>query len=113
SRKFIGEAPETFDCGACNDLGLDGPVVIALNKGPVAQSAIQYAIVTSMHDEAITPPETAFVDEPDVIIQEYCPDEISDHMAESLDPECFAPLVNTLLYGETFRPQTHSTGPGV
>lgn len=72
--------------------------------------------MTSTHDEFITPPTTAFVDEPGVtnlFIQQCCPDDVSGHVTESYDPNIWAVLVNTLVYGQASYPQRCTSRPGV
>lgn len=113
SRRLIGDFFEAVGCGACDDLGPEGPAVIALNTGPIAQPGIQYTIIASQFDEIITPTTTAFVFEPGVInlyIQQYCPADASGHAREPYSPNIQAVVVNAL-NGYPAGPAVCSAGP--
>ncbi|MFJ1868716.1 esterase/lipase family protein [Streptomyces sp. NPDC088097] len=65
-----------------------GPAIVALNNGPVAQRGIAYTIISSRHDELVTPTETAFVREPGVnnhYVQDSCPLDPVGHIGEAYD----------------------------
>ncbi|EME78646.1 uncharacterized protein MYCFIDRAFT_212443 [Pseudocercospora fijiensis CIRAD86] len=120
TRDLVGDVLETLGCGACDDLGgkgdgQDGPAVRALNQGPIAVSGIHYTIMTSKQDEVVTPPETAFVNEPGVrnfFIQDYCPQEVVGHLGEPYSPNVQEIVVNTLS-GSLAGPKVCSAGPSL
>lgn len=101
SRKLVGTVLETIDCGACDDLGPEGPAVVQLNQGPIAQPGILYTIIASMNDEFVTPVTTAsFVNEPGVrnlYIQQFCPADHVGHSGLPYDPNVQQTVRNILL----------------
>ncbi|KAF2214159.1 hypothetical protein CERZMDRAFT_5968, partial [Cercospora zeae-maydis SCOH1-5] len=112
SRRLVGDLFEAVGCGACDDLGPQGPAVLALNDGPIAQPGIQYTIIASQYDEIVTPPSTAFVLEPSVVnlyIQQYCPADTAGHVHEPYDPNIQAVVANAL-NGHPAGPAFCSTG---
>lgn len=116
SRKLVSDFFQAVQCGACDDLGIGGPAVIALNAdGPIAQPGIQYTILATQDDEFVTPPPVAFVEEPgvrNIYIQDYCPDDITGHHALSYDVNVQQVVRNTLL-GHFDAPVTCLAGPGM
>ncbi|WP_410674901.1 esterase/lipase family protein [Amycolatopsis sp. cmx-4-68] len=65
-----------------------GAAIVALNTGPVAQPGIGYTIITSRHDELVTPTETSFIREPGVrnqYVQDFCPFDPVGHIGEAYD----------------------------
>ncbi|KXT13322.1 hypothetical protein AC579_7243 [Pseudocercospora musae] len=120
TRDLVGDVFQTLGCGACDDLGgkgdgQDGPAVRALNQGPIAVPGIRYTIMISKQDEIVTPPETAFVNEPGVrnfFIQDYCPQEVVGHLGEPNSPNVHEIVVNTLS-GSLAGPRICSAGPSL
>lgn len=68
---------DLFGCDACADLVVGSPIINKLNNGGIAQSGVQYTIITSKADELVTPaPAASFVSEAgvrNVLIQDVCP----------------------------------------
>jgi triacylglycerol esterase/lipase EstA (alpha/beta hydrolase family) len=76
-----------------------GAAIVALNTGPVAQPGIRYTIITSRHDELVTPTETSFVREPGVrnqYVQDFCPFDPVGHIGEAYDPNVWHLVSNAL-----------------
>ena len=101
SRKFVGTVLQTITCGACDDLGPDGPAVVQLTtNGPIAQPGILYTIIASQSDEFVTPTTTAFVNEYGVrnlYIQQFCPGDGVGHTGIPFDPNVQQTVRNILL----------------
>ncbi|RDA91473.1 hypothetical protein CP533_4554 [Ophiocordyceps camponoti-saundersi (nom. inval.)] len=100
SREVIGRLLEALGCAACNDLGPGGPAVVRLNDGrPIVQPGNAVTIITSRNDEIVTPPSTAFVNEPGVrnlYVQDYCPQDRAGHLGEAYDANVWNLAVNAL-----------------
>lgn len=101
SRKSVSTTLQTIGCGACDDLGPDGPAVVQLTSGgPIAQPGIVYTILASMNDEFVTPTTTAFVNEPGVrnlYIQQFCPADRVGHSGLPYDHNVQQVVRNTLM----------------
>lgn len=86
-------------CVACTQLVTGGTAVAQLDQGPIAQPGVTYTVITSTHDELVTPVATAFVDEPGVTnetVQQYCPFDPVGHIGEAYDPDVARMVANAL-----------------
>jgi len=86
-------------CYACTDLITGGPAVIALDTGPIAQPGIAYTVVATRFDEVVTPPSTAFVNEPGVnnsYVQDTCPFDPVGHVGIAVDTTIEQLITNAL-----------------
>jgi pimeloyl-ACP methyl ester carboxylesterase len=103
----IRRAVAAFGCGACDDLLVDGSAVQTLNEGPIAQAGVAYTIIATRTEVAVTPYQSAFVDEPgvdNVLVQDVCPFDPVGHsglafdsgvaqlVANGLDPAAAGPV---------------------
>ncbi|KAK5122772.1 hypothetical protein LTR85_003687 [Meristemomyces frigidus] len=106
---------DTFGCPACADLVTNGTAVERLNEGQITQPGITYTILISKDDELVTPPTTAFVDEPGVrnlYVQDFCPLDTVGHIGEAYDANVWA-IVDNTLSGSDAGPEECSFGaPG-
>jgi pimeloyl-ACP methyl ester carboxylesterase len=88
-------------CQACVDQEAGSPVLHALDAPPIAQRGPAYTVIETKVDHVITPPSSAFIDEPGVkneYVQTACPADAVDHgdvtydlvsiqlMLDALDP---------------------------
>lgn len=100
SRTAVGDALDTFGCPACNDLGPQGPAVQALNNGqPIVQPSNSLTVIASLYDELVTPPSTAFVNQPGVVneyVQDICPLDPVGHIGEAYDLNVWNLVMNAL-----------------
>ncbi|KAL4946561.1 hypothetical protein BDV06DRAFT_87268 [Aspergillus oleicola] len=89
SRELIGDVLNTVGCGACDDLGPDGPAVERLNDGsPIVQAGNKLTVITSKYDEMVVPTTTSFVHEDGVnnlYVQDFCPADPVGHIGEAYD----------------------------
>ena len=98
-RAAVGQALDTFGCGACNDLGVGGSAVATLDHGPIAQPGVATTIIASRYDELVTPTATAFVEEPGVTneyVQDTCPFDPVGHIGEAYDTNVWHLVTNAL-----------------
>ncbi|KAL4924859.1 esterase/lipase family protein [Aspergillus undulatus] len=100
SRELIGEVLQTVGCGACDDLGPDGPAVERLNDGkPIVQPGNKLTVITSKFDEMVTPTTTSFVHEEgvdNVYVQDFCPHDPVGHIGEAYDLNVWNLVKNAL-----------------
>jgi len=100
SRELVRTALYTVGCPACDDLGPGGLAVERLNDGqPIAQPGTALTVIQSRSDELVTPPETAFVQEPgvwNVWVQDFCPHDRVGHLGEAYDKNVWYIVRNAL-----------------
>jgi triacylglycerol esterase/lipase EstA (alpha/beta hydrolase family) len=100
-------------CQACSELVVGGQAVGALDNGPIVQPGNTVTIIASTHDELVTPPDTSFINEPDVtnlFIQTLCPDDPVGHVGEAYDQGVWNIILNAL-NGNPTAPVQCSQGP--
>lgn len=98
-RDAVDKALKTVGCPACSELGVGGSAVATLNNGPIAQSGVDYTVITSKYDELVTPTETSFVREPGVVnqyVQDFCPLDPVGHIGEAYDTNVWNMVANGL-----------------
>lgn len=99
-------------CIACDELGVTGDGIAALNDGPVAQPGIDYTVIVSRFDLIVTPMESSLVREPgvrNVVVQDTCPLDLVGHVGLAVDPGVYDMITNALSPG-TARPVACSFG---
>ena len=87
-QETVGAAFRSVGCAACDEL-TTGDAIAALNDGPVTQPGVQYTIISSRYDQAVTPTDSAFVFEPgvsNIYVQDFCPQDTAGHLGEAFDP---------------------------
>jgi triacylglycerol esterase/lipase EstA (alpha/beta hydrolase family) len=100
-------------CQSCDELIDGGSAVSALDNGAIAQPGIAYTILISRYDELVTPPTTAFVNEPGVsnhYVQDYCPADPVGHVGMAFDPDV-AQMITNALDPATATPVSCTFGP--
>lgn len=66
TRDAISNVFSAVGCGACADFLPGGPGVTKLTNGPIAQPGNAITVIISGADKTVTPPSSAFIDEPGV-----------------------------------------------
>ncbi|KAL4947019.1 Alpha/Beta hydrolase protein [Aspergillus filifer] len=101
SRELIGDLLNLVRCGACDDLGPDGPAVERLNDGtPIVQPGNKVTIIASKYDEMVVPTTTSFVREKgvrNIYVQDYCPLDPVGHIGEAYDLNVWNLVRNALV----------------
>lgn len=89
SRETIGDVLEAAGCGACNDLGPDGPAVEKLNNGElIVQPENQLTVIAARYDTAVTPRSRSFVHEDgvnNIWVQDICSIDPVGHIGLAYD----------------------------
>ena len=66
---------------------------------PITMPGVKYTVITTRFDDVVTPYRNAFIFEPgvtNVVVQDYCANDHSDHFTFSYDPNALEIAVNAL-----------------
>jgi triacylglycerol lipase len=88
-------------CGSCSEFLAGSPTVKALNAGPggAAVPGVQYTTIPTRHDELAVPYTSGILDAANVtnhVLQDVCPNDLSEHVAEAFDPVVVQLILNAL-----------------
>jgi triacylglycerol lipase len=88
------------NCPACNEQYAGSPFLTALNAGDESPGGVSYTQVETRYDEVVTPYTSAFL-APDagvtnVLLQDACAVDVSDHLGIIYDPIALAWVENAL-----------------
>lgn len=78
-------------CVACVEMARTSAYMQALNVGDLTPGTVSYTSITTIHDQIALPLDSQHLPEDDasvanVILQDACPDNSSDHLTMALDP---------------------------
>ncbi len=78
-------------CGSCSEFLAGSPLVQELNAGPggAAVPGIQYTTIPTRYDELVVPYTSGLLQAPNVtnhVLQDICPTDLDEHVAEAFDP---------------------------
>ncbi len=103
-------------CVSCSQFAPDSAFTQALDAGGVAVPGVHYTQIMTRYDELVVPYTNGEIDAPDatnIVIQDVCPTDFSDHVALAADPVA-AQLVLDALDPATARPVVCTVvAPGV
>jgi triacylglycerol lipase len=88
-------------CGSCSEFLAGSPMVQSLNAGPdgAAVAGIQYTTIPTRNDELVEPYTSGILNAPNVtnhVLQDVCPNDLSDHVGEAFDPVVAQLIFNAL-----------------
>jgi triacylglycerol esterase/lipase EstA (alpha/beta hydrolase family) len=88
-------------CGSCEEFVAGSPMVKLLNSGPggAAVPGVTYTTIPTKHDELVVPYTSGILNAPNVtneILQDVCPNDISEHGLEAFDPVVAQIVLNAL-----------------
>jgi triacylglycerol lipase len=90
-------APYAVGCPACQEQAAGSPFLTALNAGDETPGDVSYTQVETKYDEVVTPYTSAFLsDGTNVLLQDKCPVDISEHLAIVGDPIALQWVENAL-----------------
>lgn len=81
------------NCQACLDQLRGSPFLTALNAGGDTVPGVDYTVVATRFDEVVTPYASQFLAGPrvtNVLLQDVCPLEVTEHIGMSFDPTVLA-----------------------
>jgi triacylglycerol esterase/lipase EstA (alpha/beta hydrolase family) len=82
-------APYAIGCPACMEQAFGSPFLTALNAGDETPGDVSYTVVETRYDEVVTPYTSAFLsgeNTTNVLLQDKCPADVSEHLAIVGDP---------------------------
>jgi triacylglycerol lipase len=88
---LAGPVGQYGDCPACSEQVLGSAFLGQLNAGDQTPGPVDYTVIETSHDEIVTPFQSAFLPLEDgrvtnVLVQDRCPADLSDHIALPYDP---------------------------
>jgi triacylglycerol esterase/lipase EstA (alpha/beta hydrolase family) len=78
-------------CGSCDEFIAGSDMVKAINSGPggAAVPGVTYTTIPTKNDELVVPYTSGILNAPNVtneVLQDVCPNDISEHALEAVDP---------------------------
>jgi triacylglycerol lipase len=92
-------APYAVGCPACMEQVFGSPFLTALNAGDETPGPVSYTVVETKYDEVVTPYTSAFLsgdNTTNVLLQDKCPADVSEHLAIVGDPIALQWVENAL-----------------
>jgi triacylglycerol esterase/lipase EstA (alpha/beta hydrolase family) len=88
-------------CGSCDEFLAGSPMVKLLNSGPGGDAVpgVTYTTIPTKHDELVVPYTSGILNAPNVtneVLQDVCPNDLSEHVAEAFDPVVVQLVLNAL-----------------
>jgi triacylglycerol esterase/lipase EstA (alpha/beta hydrolase family) len=88
-------------CGSCPEFLAGSPMVRMLNSGAggAAVPGVTYTTIPTEHDELVVPYTSGILNAPNVtneVLQQVCPNDLSEHGAEAFDPVVAQIMFNAL-----------------
>ena len=84
-------------CPACVEQAAGSPFITALNAGDETPGDVSYTQIETKYDEVVTPYTSAFLDGgTNVLLQDTCPADVSEHLAIVGDPIALQWVKNAL-----------------
>ncbi len=102
-------------CEACVQQLQGSSFLDALNAGGGTEPDVHYVVIETRYDEVVTPYTNAFLSGPnvqDVLLQDQCPQDHSDHLSIPYDSNALQDVANALGPDDpSFVPSCASVGP--
>ncbi|SDX60933.1 hypothetical protein SAMN05661080_00565 [Modestobacter sp. DSM 44400] len=94
-------------CPACSDQQAGSPFLTRLNAQGDTLAGIYYTVISTTHDEVVTPYQSQFLAGPrrqvtNILVQDRCPDDMVEHDQTPNDPVVHQLVLDAL---------RHNTGP--
>jgi hypothetical protein len=105
----------SLTCEACDQQLQGSSFLTSLNAAPTAAS-VKYVVIESKDDEVVTPYTNAFLpagpNVQNIILQNQCSQDASDHLSISYDSNALQDLINALGPDTpNFQPSCAAVGP--
>jgi pimeloyl-ACP methyl ester carboxylesterase len=95
----LGPVVTALGCAACGDQAAGSPFMQALNAAPEAPGPVSYTVISTRYDEVVTPYQSQALTGDtvtNVVLQDRCPADLTDHIAMPYDPVALQWVVNAL-----------------
>jgi triacylglycerol esterase/lipase EstA (alpha/beta hydrolase family) len=90
----------TTACPACTEQLAGSSFITALNAGGETNPAVTYTVISTTHDEVVTPYTSAFLaagaNVTNETVQSFCPIDLSEHVGIAYDPTAIRLVLNAL-----------------
>jgi triacylglycerol esterase/lipase EstA (alpha/beta hydrolase family) len=88
-------------CGSCSEFLAGSDMVKMINSGTggAAVPGVTYTTIPTTHDEVVVPYTSGILNAPNVtneVLQDVCPNDLSEHAAEAFDPVVAQLVLNAL-----------------
>jgi triacylglycerol esterase/lipase EstA (alpha/beta hydrolase family) len=86
-------------CGSCSQFLAGSPMVRKLNEGGAAVPGVTYTTIPTRYDELVSPYTSGVLNAPNatnMVLQDVCPNDISEHGLEGFDPVVAQIIFNAL-----------------
>ena len=85
-------------CGSCSEFLAGSPMVQKLSQGGPAAPGVTYTTIMTRYDELVVPYTSGTLPPPatNIVLQNVCPNDIDDHVAEAFDPVVAQLIFNSL-----------------
>lgn len=85
-------------CGSCSEFLAGSPMVQKLSQGGAAVPGIAYTTIMTRYDELVVPYTSGILPPPatNIVLQDVCPNDLDDHLAEAVDPVVAQTIFNAL-----------------
>jgi triacylglycerol esterase/lipase EstA (alpha/beta hydrolase family) len=86
-------------CTACVQQEAGSPFLANLNAGGETVAGVSYTVIESRYDEVVTPYTSAFLSGSgvtNILLQNQCPLDLTDHLEIAADPVALADVLNAL-----------------
>jgi triacylglycerol esterase/lipase EstA (alpha/beta hydrolase family) len=86
-------------CTACVQQEAGSPFLANLNAGGETVAGVSYTVIESRYDEVVTPYTSAFLSGAgvtNIVLQNQCPLDLTDHLEIAADPVALADVLNAL-----------------
>ncbi len=86
-------------CASCPQFLASSDMVRKLNKGGAAVPGVAYTTIPTRYDELVVPYTSGILDAPNAtnhVLQDVCPADLSEHVAEAFDPVVVQIVLNAL-----------------
>ncbi|HZQ86163.1 MAG TPA: alpha/beta fold hydrolase [Acidimicrobiales bacterium] len=100
-------------CGSCLEFIKGSPFLTDLYRNGVAAPGVHYTTIMTTHDELVTPYTSGNLDSPqatNIVIQNVCPNDLSEHGALAFDPVAARLVQNALDPSTAVAPTCGQTG---
>jgi hypothetical protein len=100
-------------CGSCLEFIHGSPFLTDLYKDGVAAPGVHYTPIMTTHDELVTPYTSGYLDSPqatNIVVQDICPLDLSEHGAMAFDPVVARLVQNALDPASAVAPTCGQTG---
>lgn len=97
--KLIETLVTSGGCDSCTEFLPGSALIDKLNQGGAAAPQVTYTTLMTKYDELVSPYTSGYLDAPnatDIVVQDQCPLDFSEHLGMALDPITLQDILNAL-----------------